>query len=254
MLALYDYAYLFYVDALTCLLAALWFATVAPASKPADDDRPSSSSQPLPKTLESAPIYKDTAFLLMLAAQLAQFLVIFQLMSALPLFLTQKRAFLEPQVGIYFLVNGLMIILFEMWLVNWSQRWSAPLVFAVGAATMAFGIASVALVHAPWAIYLTVVLWTFGEMVSMPLLNALVIRRAKSRAGSYLSLLSAATNTAMLVAAPAGLWIVHHWGYTELWRSVAGLGIVCALLGLFIHAKISPDERRVLGEKESPQN
>lgn len=229
ILAMIDYAYLFYLDAATCILAACWLSLCI---KP---ETSSTAQQEQPSALkDSARVLRDPVFLLLWLAQLCQFLIIFQLISTLPLFLSQERGFDEAQIGRYFLINGLIILAVEMWLVRAIRRMNPALVFGFGACVMALGIAVVDLAHAPWIIYLSVVAWTCGEMVSMPIINSIVITRSKKDSAAYLSWFSTATNVAMLVAGPSGLWIAHKYGYTALWSVVASLGICCLVLGVAI--------------------
>lgn len=234
ILAMQDYAYLFYVDAATCLLAALWLVFQVSPPQPLETKQEAKSNS---KTRSE--VLKDPVFWLLWLAQFFQFLVIFQLVGALPLFLSQARGFNEAQVGHYFLINGLMILAIEMWLVRWVRNLRPPLVFGVGACVMALGIAAVELVHAPWLIYLSVVIWTAGEMVSMPILHGIVVTRAKENTAAYLSWFSTATNVALVVAGPSGLWIAHQYGYPSLWASVCVLGFCCLGLGFAIQHKIN---------------
>lgn len=229
ILAMMDYAYLFYIDAATCVLAAFWLACSVSLQ----------GGEPAKKAKDSvikvaARVLRDPVFVLLWLAQLCQFLVVFQLVSTLPLFLNQARDFDEAQVGRYFLINGLMILGIEMWLVRWVRRFNPALVFALGACVMAGGIAAVELVHTPWLIYLSVALWTGGEMVSMPILTSIVLLRAQKDASAYLTWFSTATNVALVAGGPAGLWVAHRYGYTALWAVVVGLGGCCFVLGLLI--------------------
>lgn len=234
MLAMYDYAYLFYIDAATCILAALWLSFQAFAPLPEQSQKTKES-----EAQGRSSVLQDGVFWLLWLAQLCQFLVIFQLIGALPLFLNQARNFNEAQVGHYFLINGLMILAIEMWLVRWVRKLSPPLVFGVGACVMALGIAAVELVHAPWLIYLSVVVWTAGEMVSMPIIHSIVMQRAQENTAAYLSWFSTATNVALVIAGPSGLWIAHRYGYSSLWGTVSVLGFCCLGLGFAIRKKMN---------------
>lgn len=229
LLALIDYAYLFYIDAATCIMAAIWLSLCTKA-----EDLNETKKEKASPFKSTALVLKDRVFLLLWLAQLFQFLVIFQLISTLPLFLSQERSFDEAQIGRYFLINGLIILGVEMWLVRAVRRLDPALVFGIGAFTMALGIAAVEFLDAPWIIYTSVIAWTLGEMVSMPIINSIVIARAKEHSAAYLSWFSTATNVAMVVAGPSGLWIAHHYGYTSLWSVVAGLGLGCLVLGMAI--------------------
>lgn len=235
ILAIYDFAYLFYVDAITCILAAIWLMIYVSPESSETHRAPKSSA-----LKSAARVLADKTFLLLWLAQLCQFLVIFQLVSTLPLFLNQARGFDEAQVGRYFLINGLMILALEMGLVRWVRRFKPAFVFGVGACIMAWGVAAVELVHTPWLIYLSVVLWTGGEMVSMPLINSIVVSRSQEHSSAYLTWFSTATNVAMVVAGPVGLWIAHRHGYTLLWGVTAMLGLCCLVLGFAIHWSLRP--------------
>jgi MFS family permease len=76
---------------------------------------------------------------------------------------------------------------------------------------------------------LTVAVWTFGEMLGMPLYAALIAGRAGERSrGRYLGLSSLAFSLAFIVAPAAGMAVYGRFGGTVLWFGCAALSVVLA--------------------------
>jgi predicted MFS family arabinose efflux permease len=80
---------------------------------------------------------------------------------------------------------------------------------------------------------LTVAVWTFGEMLSMPLLGSLIASRAGPESiGRYMGLLSFAFSLSMVLGPVIGTSVYGRFGPTTLW-----LG--CGVTGCFLFAAFS---------------
>ncbi len=80
---------------------------------------------------------------------------------------------------------------------------------------------------------LTVAIWTFGEMLSMPLVTALIAGRADdSNRGRYMGLFSFVFSLAFIVAPAGGTAIYDRFGGDAVW-------FVCAALCVLIAAAFS---------------
>ncbi|MCA9259581.1 MAG: MFS transporter, partial [Planctomycetales bacterium] len=171
-LAAYSYGLLFLVDGVTTLLGAvcLWHFfgwTLLPVE---DADEPCAARGASP--LRDAPFAGYLALLLLGA------IVFFQFGTTFPLYLRDRFAMSKPQIGMFFAVNTLTIVAFEMVLLDAVKNWRLIRTIAVGTilSCVGFGIL-------PWGASgafcvgaLLVV--TVGEMLSMPLGAAFVSQRA----------------------------------------------------------------------------
>ena len=76
---------------------------------------------------------------------------------------------------------------------------------------------------------LTVLVWTFGEMLALPFTNAAVASRAGAgRAGSYMGLYTMAFSLAFILAPIVGTAVYEHVGPEVLWLGVGGSGVLLA--------------------------
>jgi MFS family permease len=80
-----------------------------------------------------------------------------------------------------------------------------------------------------WFVALTVVVWTLGEMLALPIINVLVAERAeKGYRGQYMGMYTMAYSIAFIVAPVLGTSVYAHFGPHVLWYGIGALGIVLA--------------------------
>lgn len=221
LLAALDYRFIFVGDALTCWIAAvvLWrtlhrslrHAPPRPAAHPA-----------------AVAAHRDPGFLALLGLVLLMAIVIFQVFGTLPLYLHQVYGLAEQTIGLVLAVNAALIVALEMILVRSLEKHRPLRVMAVGALLAGAGLALLPLGRGAAFAMLTVVVWTFGEMLFLPFSNALAAGRARGGpSGTYMGLYSAAFAAAFVIAPPLGLWVFGRFGGDALWF---GAGAVAAVL------------------------
>ena len=67
--------------------------------------------------------------------------------------------------------------------------------------------------------------WSFGEMFSLPMMNAVVATRASAaQRGRYMGVYTMAFAVAFVIAPAAGTYIFERFGGDFVWYSVAALG------------------------------
>ncbi len=113
-----------------------------------------------------------------------------------------------------------------MVLVHWAERRDRMTVVGVGALLVCLGFGLMPLGSTAAFAALTVVIWTVGEMLALPLLNAVVADRADSATrGRYMGLYNMAYSVAFILAPAAGTWVYDHLGPSALWIGVGALGV-----------------------------
>jgi MFS family permease len=71
-----------------------------------------------------------------------------------------------------------------------------------------------------------VFVWTFGEMLTTPLLESFVASRSPVETrGQYMGLFSSAFSVAFVLAPFGGTWIYGRYGHLTLWGLCGVLGI-----------------------------
>jgi MFS family permease len=156
-------------------------------------------------------------------------LVFFQHESTMPLFLVRDLHFPESAYGFLFTINTLLIIAIEIPLNSamgsWSHRKSmilGSILFGVG-----FGALSVARTFAVVAV--TVVIWTFGEMILFPSMSAFVSDLApEGRRGEYMGLYMMTFSFAFMLGPWLGTLAYQKYGAIIFWTGTLCVGIISA--------------------------
>lgn len=224
LLAQYDYGWLFVADGLTCISAAVLLAA-GPALV-----RPSGAVAPATVAAVSRSPWRDGPFLVLLSLMTVLGVVLFQSSGTLPLTLHEVYRFSEAEIGLVLAVNTVIIVLFEMVLVQGARR-ADPLRLVAGGSfffCVGFGLLPLGSGFA-WVAF-TIAVWTMGEMLSMSPAAAAVANRAGARSlGGYMGLYTLSFSAAQVVAPVAGTWVYERFGPDALWYGCGALGLPLAL-------------------------
>ena len=218
-LATRAYALLFVVDAVTCWLATIvlfMLPAVAPSSTVA-----SSNSEP---AVSRSP-WRDGPFLLLMLLVVGMATVIFQIFGTLPLYFRRYYGLSATTIGLLLALNALLLVLFEMITVYRLERYRRMTMIGVGAFLLCLGFGMMPLGSSIPFAALTVAVWTFGEMFSLPMMNAVVATRASAaQRGRYMGVYTMAFAVAFVIAPAAGTYIFDRFGGDVVWYAVAALG------------------------------
>lgn len=219
-LAAIDYHWIFRVDALTCLLAAAGSAWWLPALAPVD-------RAPAEVAHDQGSPWRDRQAMMLLGLSFCFALVIFQLLGVWPLYLARVVALSEPQIGILLATNAVLVMVFEMAVVALVPPSHQLRVAGWGVLIGCFGFAATGLVAGFWTAALSVVVWSVGEMLSLPLISGLFMNRAPAgRAGEWMGAFAMNWAVAMLLAPVLGTLVWDFLGAGGLWGGVGGLGVM----------------------------
>ena len=170
-------------------------------------------------------------FLFFLLATLCVTWIEFQLHSTFPLYI-QQLGFSPSTYGLLLSINGVMIVLFELALTSWTQRYPTQRIIALGYFLAAVGIAMTGLAHTIPQLAGTVVVWTLGEMVCAPVTGAYVTSLAPERyRGRYSGLWMLMWSLGMLLGPWLGTLIFQR-NAALLWGTCAVVGTAGAALAL----------------------
>ncbi|MCP4898359.1 MAG: MFS transporter [bacterium] len=240
-LAAHHYSWLFFADAATCWAAGLllWAVVARGASFGDDSDR---ISVPVRASRIRSP-WRDLPFLGFLVLIFALGVVFFQVWITFPVFLRDVHQLGERWIGSLLAVNALLIVAFEMPLLHALEGYRELRVAAVGSLFVCLGLATLPLGHGFTIALLAMTILTIGEMLSLPMSNSFVARRAGEGAtGRYMGAYTLAFSASFVVAPSLGMTIYDRWGGAVLWYGIGGLGVI--LMAGFI----------VLSQRLGPQN
>jgi MFS family permease len=233
-LALYNYSLLFWVDGITCILAGFlfWFYFRI--------DRPEFTSQESAPHTNISP-WKNRHFLKIMFLVFLNGLVFFQLLTTFPLYFKEFYGFLENSIGFLLSINTIIIVLFEMILIDRLRKVSPYTIVAAGGFLMAGGFGLIPLSRGFLFAAFTVSVWTVGEMLFMPALTTLIANLSDdSTRGKYMGMFSLSFSLAFIVGPSLGSYVYHHISPHLLWMFCGVIGVI--LLGGFTRLKKSAPE------------
>jgi len=245
-LALVSFPLLFVVDGLTSLAAAGVLSLllrpedvrlVAHASN-AHGDGESEDVAVDPSTRPPAPqgVWRDRTALTFLLAMVLVGLVFTQHQGAMSVYLVRDLHYRESFFGALFAVNTLMIVALEVPLnlamAHWPHR--RALILGMLLTGIGFGAMGIAKTVAP--LVATVVIWTFGEMITFPVGTAYLADLApRGRMGEYMGAYSSTFSLSVIIGPWAGTAALDRFGSASTWAGVLVCGLVAAAVTALTH-------------------
>lgn len=230
---------LFLGDAVTSLLFAIIALVALPNHVSAEH-----VERAVPKAAKShtkhAPLtHYESRFLLLLTASALTSFVYAQ--SNTTLGLQVRFAGLSAMVyGGLLSLNGLLIIVIELPLTSYTRKVAPYLAITVGSALIAVGFGFTAFASSVGLLALSVLLWTFGEMVISPVRQAYVASLAPAEArGRYLGVLGVTQSLGQILASVLGT-VLFTWNTHAFWLLCGLVGIVAAIIVFVTQRPTSP--------------
>jgi MFS family permease len=143
--------------------------------------------------------------------------------------------FSSPQVfGLILGWNGIMVVVFELRLTRWTQRFQSRRVIMLGYLLLGAGLALNALAGGIGVLLAAMSLFTIGEMLSQPMRSAYIAELAPlAMRGRYMGALTMAATCANVFGPHVSLPL-HAWSPPALWLGCGAIGLLAAVvLGLF---------------------
>ena len=178
-----------------------------------------------------ASILADKGFLVFLAAVLISAAVYSQNASTFPLHLRDHGH--DPSTyGLLQAFNGLLVVLFELPVIAWTQRRNKFSMIALGQLLIGIGFCSLLIAEQFPALIGMAVIWTLGEMIESPVSATIAADRAPPHArGRYQSAYGGMFGLAWMVGPIVGT-AVYARNPNVLWVGCGIFGVVAALLAL----------------------
>jgi predicted MFS family arabinose efflux permease len=233
-LAQVSFPLLFVVDGLTSLaattlLSVLLWARHRSTSAPADHHADHAARTAVFST--AAVVWRDRAALMLFAISLIVNVVFSQHQGAMPLYIVRDLHYRESFYGGLFVLNTLIIVAIEVPLNTWMAHWPPRPAMALATVLIAVGFGALGLAHAPLPIALTVVLWTFGEMIFFPTSTAYVAHLAPvGRTGEYMGAFASTFSLALIVGPWLGATLLDRVGASATWAVMLVVGLFATCL------------------------
>lgn len=228
-----SYKGLFWVDGISCLLAALIILRYLHQKSPVDTEEEKISKRAFSP-------YRDRQYLVF---WLAMFLVGFTFMqyfSTIPLYYNQVLGLSEDNIGLMLAMNGFLIFLLEMPIVHSLENGRLEDLKIVIAGTFLLLLSFVVLNLAPWVsvAILGVVLMSFGEMLGFPFSNSYALDRSRRGSqGAYMALYSMSFSFAHILGPNTGLQFSEKYGFEATWYLMGGICLLACIILLALSRK-----------------
>jgi len=232
LLATVSFPLLFVVDGLTSLAAALVLTILLrsrdrAASLTATGAQPHAVEAQRPSRGRSSVVWQDRRALSFYFAMLVIGMVFMQNQSSMPLYIVRDLHYRESFYGLLFVLNTLLIVALEVPLNLAMAHWSHRRALMLGMLLTAIGFGAMGLSHGVLAIAVTVVIWTFGEMVTFPVGTAYVADIAPpGRNGEYMGAFSSTISMSMVIGPWAGAAALDRFGPSLMWSGVFFCGMI----------------------------
>jgi MFS family permease len=145
----------------------------------------------------------------------------------------------SSQYGLVLGLNGVLIVLFEIPLTAWTRRFSPVKMIGLGYAMIAISVLFIAFNPTMPNYFLGMMVFTFGEMICLPVSMAYVSRLAPDhQRGRFMGMNGISWSTAFMLGPSMGMVLCPMFP-TGFWIACACLGIMAVV----IMKPLSPQER-----------
>ena len=141
--------------------------------------------------------------------------------------------FFSLTFGLLIAVNTILIILIEVPLNDAMSNWSNLKALSLGALLYGIGFGMMAIMADLTPLIISIVVWTFGEMIFLPSAGVYVaeISPEKQR-GEYMGYYQMTFSFAFMIGPWLGAEVLEHIGSSSLWTGCFALGAISAFMML----------------------
>lgn len=230
LLSSVNYDYLFVGDALTSALFGLLVVLMLPETNPAAQEEEENKAA-VPRADGYRRVLADRSMRLYLIAIIAVTYVYTQTTVTLPLHVHDVHL-ANSFYGLLLGINALMCVAIELPLTKFTGKRNPGRVLAVGMAMTGLGVSLTGVADSRLALVATVVAWSLGEMIYMPVATTYPgLFAQKHLRGRYQATEAVALTFAQTLA-PAVGGLVYSVSQTSHWVSCAAVAVFGAAMSL----------------------
>ena len=247
ILASRSFLLLFVGDGLTSIAFALLVWRLVPETRP---PHPEHAEKRAPGLVHGflAP-YREFPFAMFLALTLLVLLLFMQHVAALPIGMSEF-GLSRKQLGLLLALNGIVIVVLQPVLAPVITRWNRSRTLALGSVLVGLGFGVNAFAHDAWTLGLGIVIWTVGEILVLPIGNALVADVAPTHLrGRYQGAYGLCFGLAAFAAPLLGTAVLQRFGQAALWYACLAVGVVTGVGHLLLEPRLSGLRDRRVAER-----
>lgn len=235
------YNWLFWLDGLTCILAAFCFGAISRHWKK-QSETGLETKETLTKDVDTPiPALQNKNYILFLVGTFFIGVVFIQWFHSLPVFLKTHWNLKEDAIGILIGASCWIIVVIEMPLIHSIEKAGKIRnsllygIFLIGGSYLLFlltGSFTLAMI--------SITIWTLGEIIFMPLNNAIPINMSeKSNRGEYMSYFWMTWSVVHIVAPIIGLSFMDFFGYNAFWFFLFGLSMISLAINWKLNQRLN---------------
>ncbi len=241
ILALYSYRLLFFIDAITCILAAIFLYLMF---REPELHRQNDVEATEKKGSGFTTVWKDGLFITVILLMCLTEIVFRQFSITLPLYLKSFHGFMESDIGFIYFLNTTLIILFQMVISSKIRTQSLIPALALGCLLLGLGFGIIPLGHGFVIVVLAVTILTFGEITYVPALSTFTAKRSSVETrGAYMGLQSMTYGVSFMLAPLIGTWVYALNPYW-CWYGAGLIGFGLSMTFLVLAAKAQPENKK----------
>ena len=233
-----SYLMLFIIDALASILTALFVLKFIPETKPLEGEL-NAPGRLRKEKRQYGFVLTDTLFMAFICACIVLVSVYVQMYSTLSVFLNQVHQISETQFGFLMSINALMVVFLQYWLTKTIKGFPSMILMAMAAALYGVGFTLFGLTHTFGFFLFGMGIITFGEMVHMPVAQALVSQFAPiDKRGRYMAVYGwtwAIPNSAAPLL--AGL-VMDNLNPNWVWYASGIFSIIAIIMFLILQTRV----------------
>ena len=232
---LFGYRVLFFVDGVTCIIAALLFIYLMKEEKEVEKK----IKHKTPKIIRHS-AYQDGWYLIFVLCWFLNAIVFIQIFHVLPLFCKEVLMMSETGVGVLLSYNCVLIAIIEMPLVYILAKKRDQMgyiiwgVILIAMSLVIFNIMGFNI----YAAVMSMTLFSIVEIINFPLSSSLALGRSNpNNRGQYMGLYSMAFSVGLIIAPLLGFRIAESYGYAVLWNFMGVLAGIATIGLLYLRKK-----------------
>jgi MFS family permease len=238
LLSSINFHLLFYVDGITSIAAAIFliFSRLKETSPSISQIKVIDS--PNEELIKNVGVFKNKRFVFLLLAIIPVVIVFFQHIGAFPLFIVDELGFSRATFGILISINTILIIIIEVPLNDAMRKWDDWKALMLGAFLSGLGFGLLAIFHSIYGVIISIVIWTFGEMIFFPAANDYVSEISpENQRGEYMGYFQMTFSFAFMIGPWLGTEVLDSLGSLILWTGCFALGLISVIMMLKLRIK-----------------
>lgn len=238
-----SYRLVFFLDALTCLIAALiigYFISERKLQFKLNENFRNKFS------IKIAPL-KDKVFLLNNIVACISGILFFQFFSVFPLYFS-KQSFVALPVEYLFSFLALIIAAFELVFVNFylKSKYFNTLVIGLGIGFFILGYLSLTFLTGYPSVFVYVLCIGLGAMHTFPFSANVVIERSHlHQEGVFMAFFQISYGFSQMMSGKLNTFLVEAWGFSSNWSITIILGIIGLIINHMVYLSIKKEQQQL---------